>query len=83
MKVLILGYSKIVRRRILSVLKEKKIKLFVASKTYRKKIAGAKKQFKSYEYALKKCKPTLVYISLPNSEHFFGQKSLCNPNVIQ
>ncbi len=74
MKVLILGYSKIVRRRVLSVLKEKKIKLFVASKSYRKKIAGVKRQFKSYGYALKKCKPTLVYISLPNSEHYFWAK---------
>ena len=78
MKVLILGYSNIVRKRVLSVLKEKKITLFVASKSYKQKIPGIKKQFKSYEHALKKCKPNLVYISLPNSEHFFWAKRSLN-----
>ena len=74
MKILILGYSNIVRRRVLSVFKEKKNSLFIASKSFKGKIPGIKKQFKSYEYALKKCKPSLVYISLPNSEHFFWAK---------
>ncbi len=77
MKVLILGYSNIVKRRVLSVLKEKKIEIYIASKSYKKKIPGIKKQFKSYEQALKKCKPTIVYISLPNSKHFeWAKKSL-------
>ena len=70
MKVLILGYSNIVRKRILGVFKAKKITLFIASKSYNQKIPGVKKQFKSYEDALKKCSPNLVYISLPNSKHF-------------
>ena len=74
MKVLILGYSKIVRKRVIDVIKEKKIKLYIASKSYRKNIPGVNGQFKSYEKALKKCKPNLVYISLPNSEHFFWAK---------
>ena len=55
MKVLILGYSNIVKRRVLSVLKEKKIEIYIASKSYKKKIPGIKKQFESYEQALKKC----------------------------
>ena len=77
MKVLILGYSNIVRKRVLSVLKEKKIKIFIASKSYRKKIPGIKRQFQSYEQALKKCKPNIVYISLPNSKHYeWAKKSL-------
>ena len=77
MKVLILGYSNIVRKRVLSVLKEKKIKIFIASKSYKKKIPGIRRQFQSYEYALKKCKPNIVYISLPNSKHFeWAKKSL-------
>ncbi len=77
MKVLILGYSNIVRKRVLDVLKEKKIKIFIASKSFKKKIPGVKKQFKSYEIALKKCKPDIVYISLPNSKHFeWARKSL-------
>ena len=74
MKILILGYSKIVRKRVLNVIKNKKIKLFIASKTYKKKIPGAKKQFNSYETAIKKVKPNLVYISLPNSKHYFWAK---------
>ena len=74
MKVLILGYSKIVRKRVLSIFKEKKITLFVASKSYTQKIPGVKEQFQSYQYALKNCKPNLVYISLPNSKHFFWAK---------
>ena len=77
MKVLILGYSNIVRKRVLSVLKEKKIKIFIASKSYKKKIPGIAEQFYSYEYALKKSKPDIVYISLPNSKHFkWAKKSL-------
>ena len=77
MKILILGYSNIVRKRVLKVFKENNIKIFVASKTYKKKISGIKGQFKSYEEALKKCKPSIVYISLPNSEHFiWAKKSL-------
>ena len=77
MKVLILGYSNIVRKRVLSVLKEKKIKILVASKSYKKKIPGITRQFHSYEQALKKSKPNIVYISLPNSKHFkWAKKSL-------
>tara|TARA_B100000900_G_scaffold340324_1_gene303093 strand:+ start:240 stop:1160 length:921 start_codon:yes stop_codon:yes gene_type:complete len=85
LKILILGYSKIVRKRVLKVFNKKKIKLFIASKTHKKKIPGVEKQFNSYEHALKQCKPTLVYISLPNSEHFiWAKKSLrlkCNTIV--
>ena len=57
MKILILGYSNIVRKRVLSILKEKKITIFIASKSYKQKIPGIKKQYKSYENALKKSKP--------------------------
>ncbi len=85
MKVLILGYSKIVRKRVLSVFKENNLKIYVASKTYKKKIFGIEGQFNSYLYALKKSKPFIVYISLPNSEHFiWAKKSLhhnCNTIV--
>ncbi len=84
MKILILGYSNIVKKRVLSVLKEKKIKIFIASKSYKKKIPGIKGQFQSYEQALKKCKPNIVYISLPNSKHYkWAKKSLnCKYNTI-
>ena len=78
MKVLILGYYNIVRRRILSVFKEKKIELFIASKSHKNQIQGGKRQFKSYEIAIKKCRPNLVYISLPNSKHFYWAKKSLN-----
>ena len=78
MKVLILGYSNIVRKRILNVFKEKKIELFIASKSHKNQIQGVKKQFKSYEIAIKKCRPNLVYISLPNSKHFYWAKKSLN-----
>ncbi len=85
MKVLILGYSNIVKKRVLSVLKEKKLEIYIASKSYKKKIPGIKKQFTSYEQALKICRPAIVYISLPNSKHFvWAKKSLnqrCNTIV--
>jgi len=77
LKVLILGYSNIVRKRVLSVLKQRGIETYIASKSYKKKIHGIKKQFTSYELALKNCKPKIVYISLPNSKHFeWAKKSL-------
>ena len=43
----------------------------------KKKIPGIKRQFLSYEQALKQCKPNIVYISLPNAKHFeWAKKSL-------
>ena len=78
MKILILGYSNIVQKRIFRVFKEKKIELFVASKSHNNQIQGVKGQFKSYENAIKKCKPNLVYISLPNSKHFYWAKKSLN-----
>ena len=78
MRVLILGYSNIVKKRVLSVLKEKKFAIYIASKSYKKKIPGIKKQFTSYQQALKNCKPAIVYISLPNSKHFVWAKRSLN-----
>ena len=66
------------QKRIFRVFKEKKIELFVASKSHNNQIKGVKRQFKSYEKAIKKCKPNLVYISLPNSKHFYWAKKSLN-----
>ena len=66
------------QKRIFRVFKEKKIELFVASKSHNNQIQGVKRQFKSYENAIKKCKPNLVYISLPNSKHFYWAKKSLN-----
>ena len=57
---------------------KKKIELFIASKSHKNQIKGVKKQFKSYEIAIKKCRPNLVYISLPNSKHFYWAKKSLN-----
>ncbi len=80
MKILILGYSKIVQKRIFNIFLNKKIKLFIASKSNKKDIPGIEKEYNSYELAIKSCKPDLVYISLPNSDHFFWAKKSLNHN---
>ena len=75
MKILILGYSKIVQRRVIKNLCIKKnLKIFVASKSFKNPIPGVKKIYNSYEYAIKDSKPNLIFISLPNSKHFFWAK---------
>ena len=71
---LLLGYSQIAKKRIIDVLLKNKINFSIASKSYKKKINGAKKQFSDYDYALKNSGANLVYISLPNSLHYFWAK---------
>ena len=67
---LLIGYSNIARKRIINVFLKKKISFCVASKSYNKKIIGAKKQFLNYEDALINSGANVAYISLPNSLHF-------------
>ena len=71
---LLLGYSNIARKRIISVFLKKKIIFSIASKSYKKKIIGAKSQFSNYEDALIQSTANIVYISLPNSLHFYWAK---------
>ncbi len=80
MKILIIGYSNIVRKRIFKLFLKKNIKLFIASKSFRGDIIGIEKQYKSYNYAIKNSKPDLIYISLPNSKHFYWAKKSLNNN---
>ncbi len=70
MKILLLGYSKISKKRIIPFFKKNKIKFSVASLSYKKKISGAYKQFNSYEEGIKNSNADAVYISLPNSMHY-------------
>ncbi len=63
-----------VRKRILRVLQANKNKIFVATKSFKDPIPGIKKKYDSYNKALKECKPNLVYISLPNSMHYYWAK---------
>lgn len=77
MKVLLIGYSKIARRRLVNVFIKKKIEFCVATVSTNKKIKGAYNQYKSYDKALKESGADIVYISLPNSLHYaWALKSL-------
>jgi len=80
LKILILGYSNLARRRIINFFLSKKIKFSVASISFKKKISGAYEQFYSYNDALKNSNADIVYISLPNSLHFYWAKKSLNMN---
>ena len=85
MKILILGYSDFVKRRILPIL-EKKFKNFsigICSRSTKKPKLNFT-WFRNYEESIKIFKPDIVYISLPNSMHFkYGMLALKNnANVI-
>ena len=70
MKILLLGYSKIARKRMISFFIKKRFKLFIASKSHQEKIKNVAHQYKCYDTALKNSMADIVYISLPNSIHF-------------
>lgn len=72
--VLLIGYSKIARKRFIKYFIKKKIKFSVASKSHKGKIKNAFKQYQSYEKALKNSKANITYISLPNSLHYIWAK---------
>jgi len=74
LKVLILGYSNLVKKRVIKTFLKKKINFSVASKSETKKISGANKQFNSYSEGLKFSNSDIVYISLPNSMHYYWAK---------
>ncbi len=81
-KLLIIGYSKFARRRLIpSLKKNKKIDYYICSKS--KKINHKEKIFyNDYNKAIIKLSPQIVYISLINSLHYkYAKKSLemgCN-----
>ncbi|MDC0585775.1 Gfo/Idh/MocA family oxidoreductase, partial [Candidatus Pelagibacter sp.] len=70
MKILLLGYSNLARKRLLPFFKKNKINVSVASLSSEKKIKNISKQYSSYDFALKNSDADLVYISLPNALHF-------------
>ncbi len=80
MRILFLGNSDILNRKILpSLHKSKNFKCELAS---RKKIKNNffVKSYKNYDYAIKKTKSKLVYISLINSLHFKYCRKALNSN---
>jgi predicted dehydrogenase len=83
-KILILGYSDFAQRRIIPILLNnyKDFKIAIASKS--KKInAGYKNIFcyNNYKNAIELFKPDIVYISLPNSLHYFWGKEVLKKSI--
>ncbi len=76
MKILLLGYSDLCKRKILPMLTKNfgKIKFCICSKTQKKKDIGAYEWYRNYESALKNSNADIVYISLRNSEHYYWAK---------
>ncbi len=70
MKILLLGYSKIARKRMISFFIKKKIILSIASMSHHENIKNIAHQYKCYDTALKNSMADIAYISLPNSIHF-------------
>ena len=80
MKILILGYSSIFKKRILNVLVKNNIKFCIASKSSMQQEEKAFDWYRNYNYALKHSNADLVYISLPNSYHYYWAKKALNKN---
>jgi len=86
-KILLLGYSDIAIRRVIPALNkiDELLSIDIASRSKTiKPINKIKKVYKSYENAIHESESDVVYISLPNSNHFeYALKSLNkNKNVI-
>ena len=74
MNILILGYSNIFKKRIRDVLVKKKINFSIASKSSPLLDKKAKTWFRNYMGALNNSTADTVYISLPNSLHYYWAK---------
>jgi len=74
MKILFLGYSSLVRTKIINVLKRNNIKFCIASISSKKREKKSYDWFRSYEEGLNQSNANLVYISLPNSYHYYWAK---------
>ena len=71
MKILILGYSSLVKRKIIPSLQEvEKIKDIEIASLTAKNIPGISKIYSNYDEAIEATDAQMIYISLPNSLHF-------------
>jgi len=73
-KILLIGYSSIAKKRYIKFFIKKKIQFAVASKSYKKKIKYAYKQYSNYNDAINNSGANIAYISLPIPYIFIGQK---------
>ena len=82
MKILILGYSSLCKRKIVPALKEKLniVKFCICSKSQKKENIGAYAWYRDYKVALEKSEANLVYISLANYLHYFWAKKALEKN---
>ena len=82
MKMLILGYSDLCKRKIIPIFKEKlkEIKFCICSKSQIREDIGASKWYRNYKEALEKSQADLVYISLPNFLHYYWAKKFLQNN---
>ena len=82
MKILILGYSSLCKRKIIPLLKKEftKIKFCVCSKSQKKVNIGSSEWYRNYQDALEQSQADLVYISLPNSLHYYWVKRFLQSN---
>ena len=69
-KILIIGYSSLVKRRIISTLKRNNIPYDIASRSKKQKDLNAENWYHGYTEALNNSNAKIVYISLPNSLHY-------------
>ena len=80
MKVLVLGYSNIFKKRMLNFFLKKKIAFCIASKSSVMKHKKAYKWFDNYSKALNESNADIVYISLSNSLHYKWAKLALEKN---
>jgi predicted dehydrogenase len=80
LKILILGYSNLVKTKILPVFRRYKINYSIASKSQLIKDKFCKFKFKCYNEALNNSKADIVYISLANINHFYWAKIALKKN---
>ena len=82
MKILVLGYSSLCKRKIIPIFKEKlkEIKFCICSKSQKREDIGASEWYRNYKEALEKSQADLVYISLPNFLHYYWAKKFLQNN---
>ena len=77
-KILIIGYSSLVKRRIISTLIRNNIPYDIASRSKNQKDFNAENWYHGYRKALNNSDADIVYISLPNSLHYIWSLEALN-----
>ena len=79
-KVLIIGYSSLVKRRIISTLIRNKISYDIASRSKKQKDTNAENWYHGYNNGINNSNADIAYISLPNSLHYNWAIKTLNKN---